>query len=108
MSATNQPGDKSGERHEKPEGLMEQLVRKENMTRAYNQVVGNKGAAGVDGLKVTELKDYLKEHWSGIKEMLLTDSYCPQKVKKVEIPKPDGGKRILGIPTVIDRLIQQA
>lgn len=108
MSVTNQPGNKSGERHEMPEKLMEQLVRKENMTSAYKQVVRNKGAAGVDGLDVTELKDYLKTHWSGIKEELLTDGYYPQKVRKVEIPKPDGGKRILGIPTVIDRLIQQA
>lgn len=108
MSVTNQPGNRSEERHETPAGLMEQLVRKENMTRAYQQVVRNKGAAGVDGLQVTELKDYLKEHWSGIREKLLTDGYYPQKVKKVEIPKPDGGTRVLGIPTVVDRLIQQA
>lgn len=108
MSATSQPGNKSGERHETPKMLMEQLVRKENMTRAYLQVVRNKGSAGVDGLQVTELKEYLETHWSGIRKKLLTDGYYPQKVKKVEIPKPDGGTRILGIPTVVDRLIQQA
>lgn len=107
MSATNRPGMESGDRHETPE-LMEQLVRKENMTCAYRQVVGNKGAAGVDGLGVTELKAYLKEHWSGIKEQLLKDAYYPHTVRKVEIPKPGGGQRTLGIPTVIDRLIQQA
>lgn len=107
MSATNRPGMESGDRHETPE-LMEQLVRKENMTRAYRQVVSNKGAAGVDGLEVTELRAYLVEHWSRIKEQLLKDEYYPQLVRKVEIPKPGGGKRALGIPTVIDRLIQQA
>lgn len=108
MSATNLTGNKSGERHEMPEQLMEQLVTKGNMTRAYKQVVRNKGAAGVDGLEVSELKDYLQKHWSEIREKLLTDEYYPQGVKRVEIPKPDGGKRILGIPTVIDRMIQQA
>ncbi len=108
MSATNPTGNKSEERHEMPEQLMEQLVTKENMTRAYKQVVRNKGAAGVDGLQVTELKDYLQEHWSGIKDKLLSDGYYPQEVKRVEIPKPNGGKRILGIPTVVDRMIQQA
>lgn len=102
MSATNPTGNKSEERHEMPEQLMEQLVTKENMTRAYKQVVRNKGAAGVDGLQVTELKDYLQEHWSGIKDKLLSDSDYPQEVKRVEIPKPNGGKRILGIPTVVD------
>ncbi|MDQ3016328.1 MAG: group II intron reverse transcriptase/maturase [Bacteroidota bacterium] len=108
MSATKRTGDNSGERHEMPEQLMEQLVTKENMTRAYKQVVSNKGAAGVDGLEVTELKDYLKAHWSGIKDKLLSDGYYPQKVRRVEIPKPNGGKRVLGIPTVVDRMIQQA
>lgn len=107
MSATNRPGNESGDRRETP-GLMEQLVRKENMTRAYRQVVSNKGASGVDGLEVTELRVYLQEHWSRIKEQLLKDAYYPQSVRKVEIPKPGGGRRTLGIPTVIDRLIQQA
>lgn len=108
MSVTSQPGNGSEERHATPVGLMEQLVRKENMTRAYKQVMRNKGGAGIDGLQLPELHSYLNEHWSGIKEQLLTDGYKPKKVKKVEIPKPGGGKRILGIPTVVDRMIQQA
>ena len=108
MSVTNLLGDNSGKRHAMPEELMELLVMKENMTRAYKQVFSNQGAAGVDGLEVTGLKEYLREHWSGIREKLLTDGYYPQKVRKIEIPKPDGGKRILGIPTVMDRLIEQA
>ncbi|HEX5112562.1 MAG TPA: group II intron reverse transcriptase/maturase [Saprospiraceae bacterium] len=108
MSATNRSGNNRGERHATPRELMELLVTKENMTNAYKQVVKNKGAAGVDGLEVTELKDYLQKHWSVIKDKLLTDGYYPQAVRRVEIPKADGGKRMLGIPTVVDRLIQQA
>jgi RNA-directed DNA polymerase len=108
MSATNRTGNDHGERHATPRELMELLVTKENMTNAYNQVVRNKGASGVDGLEVTELKEYLQKHWSTIKEKLLKDEYYPQAVRRVEIPKPDGGKRMLGIPTVVDRMIQQA
>ena len=107
MSATNRSGNNHGERHATPRELMELLVTKENMTRAYKQVFKNKGAPGVDGLEVTELKDYLHEHWSEIKDKLLRDEYRPQAVRRVEIPKPDGGKRMLGIPSVVDRLIQQ-
>lgn len=108
MSAANQPGNESGNCHEALANLMEQVVRKENMSRAYYQVLGNKGSAGVDGLGVYEMKSYLEVHWERIKVALLTDNYYPQSVRKVEIPKPKGGKRLLGIPTVIDRLIQQA
>jgi RNA-directed DNA polymerase len=94
----------------RPEGkaLMEAVVARENMMRAYARVMQNKGAAGVDGMNVEELKPYLHEHWESIKEELLDGSYRPQAVRKVEIPKPGGGKRMLGIPTVVDRLIQQA
>jgi RNA-directed DNA polymerase len=78
------------------------------MFRAYEQVTGNKGAAGVDGMTVEELKPYLQEHWERIKEELLNGKYQPQPVRCVEIPKPQGGIRQLGIPRVVDRLIQQA
>ncbi len=69
---------------------------------------GNKGSAGVDGMTVEQLPAYLKQHWPAIREQLLSGTYKPQPVKRVEIPKPDGGVRKLGIPTVLDRFIQQA
>ena len=78
------------------------------MLAALKRVESNKGAAGVDGMKVYELRPHLKEHWPRIKTELLTDAYKPQPVRRVEIPKPDGGVRLLGIPNVLDRLIQQA
>ena len=87
---------------------MEAAVERSNMQRAYQRVVRNKGAAGVDGLGVSELGDLLRQHWPTIKAKLLAGSYCPQPVRQVSIPKPNGGERKLGIPTVLDRLIQQA
>ena len=90
------------------EQLMEAVVARENMFRAYEQVMSNKGAAGVDGMTVEQLKPYLQEHWEKIKEELLKGEYQPQPVRCVEIPKPQGGMRQLGIPPVVDRLIQQA
>ncbi len=87
---------------------MEEVVRAENMKKALNRVCANKGTAGVDGMTVEELTPYLMEHWPGIREELLKGTYKPSAVLRVEIPKPDGGKRPLGIPTVLDRLIQQA
>jgi len=90
------------------EQLMEAVVARENMLRAYEQVMSNKGAAGVDGMTVEELKPHLQEHWERIKEELLNGTYQPQPVRCVEIPKPQGGMRQLGIPPVVDRLIQQA
>ncbi len=88
---------------------MEVVVKRENMLRAYAQVVSNSGAAGVDGMNVTELAAYLREHWTRIKAELLEDRYQPQAVRQVEIPKPGGkGMRLLGIPTVMDRLLEQA
>jgi len=89
-------------------GLMEKIVSRGNMMAAYSRVVSNKGAPGVDGMPVTALKGYLQERWPHIKEELLTGTYHPQPVRKVEIPKSGGGTRTLGIPTVLDRLIQQA
>lgn len=91
-----------------PTALMEVVLSRDNLMRAYQRVVRNKGAAGVDGLTVAALKDHLKEHWPTIKARLLEGSYQPQPVRRVTIPKPNGGERQLGIPTVVDRLIQQA
>jgi RNA-directed DNA polymerase len=88
--------------------LMEAVVDRENMTAAYRRVVANKGAAGVDGMPVEDLQPFLNREWSRIKEELLAGRYRPQPVRLVEIPKPGGGVRKLGIPTVLDRLVQQA
>ncbi len=87
---------------------MDQVLERNNLLRALKQVTRNKGAAGVDGMQVEELPEYLKQNWLEIKDRLKTDRYQPQAVQRVEIPKPDGRKRKLGIPTVIDRVIQQA
>ena len=88
--------------------LMEAVVERENMKVAYARVVSNRGAAGVDGMTVEDLKAHLVQHWPSIKEELLRGKYQPQPVLGVQIPKPGGGERQLGIPTVVDRLIQQA
>ena len=88
--------------------LMEQILSSDNLNRAYLQVVRNKGAEGVDGMKYTELKEYLEKNGEIIKEQLRMRKYKPQPVRRVEIPKPDGGVRNLGVPTVTDRFIQQA
>jgi len=88
--------------------MLERIVSKENMRAAYARVVGNKGCAGVDGMEVKDLKPYLNEHWDHMKAAILNGTYRPQPVLGVEIDKPKGGKRLLGIPTVVDRLIQQA
>lgn len=87
---------------------MEDILGRENLLIAMKRVVSNGGSAGVDGMTVKELKPFLMEHWPRIKQELLDDRYKPQPVRRVEIPKPDGGARKLGIPTVLDRLIQQA
>jgi len=87
---------------------MEEVVRRENLQKALKRVCANKGSPGVDRMPVEELRDYLKTHWSGIREELLQGQYKPQPVKQVMIPKPGGGTRMLGIPTVLDRFIQQA
>jgi group II intron reverse transcriptase/maturase len=88
--------------------LMEEVVSRGNMMAAYERVVSNKGAPGIDGMQVGDLKPCLTREWPRIKEELLNGTYQPQPVRKVEIPKPGGGVRTLGIPTVLDRLIQQA
>jgi RNA-directed DNA polymerase len=87
---------------------MEAVVERNNLFQAYDRVVKNAGAAGVDGLTVSEFKPWLQRHWVRVRQDLLTGVYQPESVRKVEIPKPQGGVRTLGIPTVLDRLIQQA
>jgi len=99
-SATESPA--SGER------LIEEVCQRGNLVRAWKRVQGNGGSPGIDGMRVEELTDYLREHWGTIREQLQRGTYKPQPVKRVEIPKPSGGKRKLGIPTVVDRFIQQA
>ena len=98
--------------HESPadtEALMEEVCERENCQQALRRVKANKGSPGVDGMNVRELADYLKQHWPAIREQLLSGTYRPQPVKRVEIDKPDGGGvRKLGVPTVLDRFIQQA
>jgi len=90
------------------ERLMEEVCERENCKRALARVKANKGSAGVDGMSVQQLPGFLKQHWPAIREQLLSGTYEPQPVRRVEIPKPGGGKRKLGIPTVVDRFIQQA
>lgn len=93
----------------KPEAqLLEAVVERSNMWRAYERVVRNKGAPGVDGLTVAEFKGWLQVSWPSIKVALLEGRYVPQAVRAVDIPKPQGGVRTLGIPTLLDRLLQQA
>ncbi len=87
---------------------MEAIVERENLKKALAQVKRNKGAAGIDGMSVEDLAAYLKEHWPTIRAQLLDGTYKPQPVRRVEIPKASGGMRPLGIPTVLDRFIQQA
>jgi RNA-directed DNA polymerase len=88
--------------------LFEEVLRRDNVLAAYERVVRNGGAPGVDGMTVDELMGHCRKHWTRIREELLHEKYQPQPVRKVEIPKPDGGIRTLGIPTVLDRMIQQA
>src|SRR5215475_8111586 len=90
------------------EQVMEEVCARENCKQALKRVKANKGSAGVDGMTVQQLPEFLRQHWPAIREQLLSGTYRPQPVRRVEIPKPDGGIRKLGIPTVLDRFIQQA
>jgi RNA-directed DNA polymerase len=87
--------------------LMEEVCERENLKEALRRVKANKGSPGVDGITVNQLDGYLEQHWPAIREQLLSGTYKPKPVKRVEIPKPDGGVRKLGIPTVLDRFVQQ-
>src|SRR5690625_4331533 len=88
--------------------LMERILSRGNLLPALKRVERNKGSHGVDGMPVQNLRSHILEHWESMKIELLEGTYEPQAVRRVEIPKPDGGVRLLGIPTVTDRLIQQA
>ena len=88
--------------------LLEKMLSDENIMKAYKQVKRNKGAPGIDGMTINELKEYLDENIDTIREQIRTRKYKPSPVRRVEIPKSDGGVRNLGVPTVIDRVIQQA
>src|SRR6202158_4881677 len=88
--------------------LMEEVCERDNLKEALRRVKGNKGSAGVDGMTIGAITDYLKQHWPAIREQLLSGTYEPKPVRRVEIAKPDGGVRKLGIPSVLDRFIQQA
>jgi len=90
------------------EDLLERILSRDNLNLAYKRVKANKGSHGVDGMRVDELLPFLKRHGETIRQRILAGEYTPQPVRRVEIPKPDGGVRQLGIPTVTDRLIQQA
>src|ERR1700682_1356461 len=104
LLVTNEP-----ERPADTRRIMEEVCERKNLKEALRQVRSNKGSAGVDGMTVDKLGDYLKQHWPVIREQLLNRTYEPKPVRRVEIPKPDGGGvRKLGIPTVLDRFIQQA
>jgi RNA-directed DNA polymerase len=103
LTAKNEP-----ENSAETELLMEEVCDAANLEKAYRAVVSNKGSAGVDGMTVRQLGGYLKRRWPEIREALLAGTYQPQPVRRVAIPKPSGGTRSLGIPTVLDRLIQQA
>jgi RNA-directed DNA polymerase len=88
--------------------LMEEICQRENLKRALQRVRQNKGGPGIDGMTIKKLSGYLKKHWPQIREQLLAGTYQPKPVKRAEIPKPNGGIRKLGIPTVLDRFVQQA
>src|SRR5450759_369743 len=112
-AAGREEAESSGARNgtENPAGTnrwMEEVCERENLKAAMRRVRANRGSPGVDGMTVIGIKDYLKQHWPAIREQLLSGTYEPKPVRRVEIPKPDGGVRKLGIPTVLDRFIQQA
>lgn len=88
--------------------LLDNILSWSHMHEAYNQVRANKGSAGIDGVTIDEIDDYLRKHWRSTKELIKPRKYKPQPVLRVEIPKANGGVRQLGIPTVMDRMIQQA
>ena len=102
-ASTAQGAERSG-----TDDLMDRIVERSNLARALKRVRQNQGSAGIDGMTVDELGPYLREHWTAIREQLLAGRYRPQVVRRHEIPKPGGGVRTLGIPTVLDRFIQQA
>lgn len=104
QACTATPGQTKSE----GDSLMRRVVARPNMSQAYKRVLRNKGSAGVDGMTVEDLGGWLKRHWPSVRAALLAGTYMPRAVRRVDIPKPQGGVRTLGVPTVVDRLIQQA
>ena len=88
--------------------LIERILDKNNVREALDRVIANHGAPGIDGMSVEELRDYMNANWTSIKESILAREYRPKPVRRVEIPKPNGGVRKLGIPSVVDRVLQQS
>jgi RNA-directed DNA polymerase len=107
VSGSNCPGAKEQTGPKQPD-LIERMLERGNLLKALQAVEANRGAAGVDGMEVEQLRRHLREHWAEIREQILNGNYEPRPVRRVDIPKPGGGTRMLGIPTVLDRLIQQA
>jgi RNA-directed DNA polymerase len=99
---------RSGAAGDEARSLIDEVLRRENMTAAHARAVSNGGAPGIDGMTVEALREHCREHWPRIRQALLSGTYQPQPTRRVEIPKPGGGARTLGIPTVLDRMIQQA
>ncbi len=106
ISSMPEEGRDDGDEHASK--LLEDILHRDNLNLAYKRVKDNKGSHGIDGMTVNELLQFLKEHGAQLRQSILEGTYTPQPVRRVEIPKPDGGKRLLGIPTVVDRVIQQA
>jgi len=100
--------DAQAEKASSCDDLLEKILERDNLIAAWKRVKQNGGAAGVDGMRIADFRDYLAKHWEMIRRKLMEGSYRPSPVRRVEIPKPDGTKRPLGIPTVLDRVIQQA
>ncbi len=107
-SVSSMPERKRNDGSEYASELLEKILDRDNMNLAYKRVKANKGSHGVDGMAVNELLQYLKQNGQQLMQSLLEGTYTPRPVRRVEIPKPDGGIRLLGIPTVVDRVIQQA
>ena len=106
ISSTSEEGRNGG--NEYARGLLEKILHRDNMNQAYRRVKENKGSHGVDGMSVNELLPFLKQNGNQLRQSILEGTYNPQPVRRVEMPKPTGGRRLLGIPTVVDRVIQQA
>lgn len=106
ISSTFEEEANDGKGYDK--GLLEKIADRDNLNKAYKKVRSNKGKLGVDGMTVDELLTFLKENGEGIRQAIMDGTYSPKPVRRVEIPKADGGVRLLGIPTVLDRMIQQA
>ena len=107
-TASNRHGSKAEKENSCEQPLLSKILESENLRTAWKRVRANKGAPGIDGMKVEDFPDFLRKHWEKIRAKLEDGSYQPSPVKRVHIPKPDGSQRLLGIPTVLDRLIQQA